>query len=220
MNPTELTRRVWILRLGGVAAVTGIRGSDLNAAGSNLPPGLYEPSLHHLAHSLRAPAAAPSLPGAPGYFAAEDFQLIQELVALVLGEEPSTPPVPAITVWIDLIVGRSEGVCSAARALSPMHRQLAVDYYGAKAVRELETEEPWKICQNGLASLRRAGFSRLDLPARLAYLAGLERAGDAFTVWLKHRTLDGFYTSKEGLRELDYKGNSFYSESPGCEHDR
>jgi len=28
----------------------------------------------------------------------------------------------------------------------------------------------------------------------------------------------GFYTSKEGLKELDYKGNSFYSVSPGCDH--
>lgn len=219
MSANELTRRVWILRLGGAAALTGIRGSDLNAASSKLPPGLYEPSLQHLAHSLQAPADA-SLTGAPRYFAPEDFQLIQELTALILGEEPSTAPVPEIAAWIDLIAGRSESVCSAARALSPMHRRLAVDYYGAKAVRELETEEPWKICQDGLAALKQAGFPRIDRPARLAYLAELEDAGDPFTVWLKRRALDGFYTSKEGLRELDYKGNSFYAESPGCEHDR
>jgi hypothetical protein len=158
------------------------------------------------------------LTGMPRYFAPEDSVLILELTALILGEELFTAPVPEIAAWIDLIVGGSESVCSAARALSPMHRQLAVDYYGAEAVRELESEEPSKICREGLAALRQAGFQRLDRPARLAQLAELEKAGDPFTVWIKRRVLDGFYTSKEGLQELDYKGNSIYAESPGCEH--
>jgi hypothetical protein len=26
----------------------------------------------------------------------------------------------------------------------------------------------------------------------------------------------GFYTSRLGLKELDYKGNAFYAESPSC----
>lgn len=99
-----------------------------------------------------------------------------------------------------------------------MHRRLALDYYGEQAVHELETDEPWKICRSGLAALKQTGFQRLDSLARLAHLAEEEKAGDPFTARLKRRVLDGFYTSKEGLRELDYKGNSFYAESPGCEH--
>jgi len=219
MTRNELTRRVWILRLGGAAALTGFSGSGLDAAGGKLPPGLYEPSLEHLAHSLKTPVAPDSLRGVARHFAHEEFLLIQELTGLMLGEEPSSPPVPEIAVWIDLVVGRSENVCSAARALSPMHRHLAVNYYGEGAVRELETEEPWKICREGLADLKQAGFQRRDHSARLAHLVEREKAEDAFTVWLKRRVLDGFYTSKEGLRELDYKGNSVYAESPGCEHD-
>jgi hypothetical protein len=27
----------------------------------------------------------------------------------------------------------------------------------------------------------------------------------------------GYYTSAAGLEELDYKGNAYYADSPGCE---
>jgi hypothetical protein len=27
----------------------------------------------------------------------------------------------------------------------------------------------------------------------------------------------GYYTSAAGLEELDYKGNAYYGDSPGCE---
>lgn len=228
MMRDELSRRAWILRLGGATILTGSSGVGLHAqenaarpggasATSSLPPGLYQPSLDHLAHALKtvtAPLPAPP----PPYFSPEDATLIQELVALMLGEEPSTPPIPEIARWIDLIVGRSDGVHAAARSLSPAHRRLAADYYGEDAVHELETEQPQAICRDGLAAMKLVGFKSLDPAARLARLVDLENANDQFIAWLKRRALDGFYTSKEGLRELDYKGNSFYAESPGCDH--
>lgn len=215
----EFTRRAWILRLGGATVLSGVSGAVLDAAEEpKLPPGLYQPSLQHLAHSLKAATSPRSLPFPPQYFAAEDYNLIQDLVSLVLGEEPSTPPVPEITVWIDMIVGRSAEVCAAARALSATQRRLAMAYYGQEAVLELETEEPQRICRDGLAALKREGFQALDQPAQLARLADLEKSGNSFLAWIKRRTLDGFYTSKEGLQELDYKGNASYAESPGCKH--
>ena len=76
----------------------------------------------------------------------------------MLGEEPSTPTVLEIAAWIDMIVGRSEGVRTAARSLSPAHRRLAIDYYGEDAVHELESENPQAICREGLAALKRRGF--------------------------------------------------------------
>ena len=33
---------------------------------------------------------------------------------------------------------------------------------------------------------------------------------------LKRRTAEGYYTSLAGLKELDYQGNAFHAESPGC----
>jgi hypothetical protein len=219
MTRDELTRRAWILRLGGATVLTGFSGSGLDAAeGAKLPPGLYQPSLDHLAHALKTVTAPMPEPPVPRYFSPEDFTLVQALVALMLGEEPLTPPIPEIARWIDLIVGRSDDVHAAARSLSPAHRRLAADFYGEEAVHELETEQPQAICRDGLAALKRAGFEKLDPAARLARLADLENASDPFIEWLKHRTLEGFYTSQEGLRELDYKGNAFYAESPGCDH--
>jgi hypothetical protein len=40
--------------------------------------------------------------------------------------------------------------------------------------------------------------------------------GKTLFKYLKAETIRGFYTSEAGLKELDYKGNYFYAESPGC----
>lgn len=220
MTSGEFTRRGWILRLGGASVLGGVSATGLGAAEhSPLPPGLYEPSLQHLAHTLKTTIEPAPAPPSPHHFGLEDFSLVRTLVALMLGEEPSAPAVLEIAVWIDMIVGSSEAVRAAARSLSPAHRRLAVDYYGEDTVRELESESPEAICRDGLAALKRAGFEALDSTAQLAHLVNLEKADDPFLIWMKHRTLDGFYTSRQGLQELDYKGNAFYAQSPGCEHE-
>lgn len=220
MNPAEFTRRGWILRLGGAAALSRLSTPDAAAAPpEKLPPGLYEPSLQHLAHSLKeATAPGPEL-ASPHHFGTEDLSILKTIVSLVLGEEASSPVVLDIALWIDMIVGRSEEVRAAARALSPLHRRLAVDYYGEDTVRELESENPQSICRQGLAGLKGAGFEALDGKTQIEHLVKLENANDPFMAWVKRRTLDGFYTSRQGLEELDYKGNAFYAQSPGCEHE-
>ena len=56
MDPEEPTRRMWLLRLGGSALLAGYSGIDLEAADqTKLPPGLYTPSIDHLAHVLKPP---------------------------------------------------------------------------------------------------------------------------------------------------------------------
>ncbi|MEJ2008361.1 MAG: gluconate 2-dehydrogenase subunit 3 family protein, partial [Acidobacteriota bacterium] len=45
---------------------------------------------------------------------------------------------------------------------------------------------------------------------------GAEDDGTRFFRLLKDNIISGFYTSRAGLKELDYKGNRFYAESPGC----
>jgi hypothetical protein len=220
MTPEELTRRGWILRLSGAAALSQFSPpGGAAAAPEKLPPGLYEPSLQHLAHSMKS-ASAPGLELlSPQYFGAEDFALLRTLVGLILGEDASTPTVLEVATWIGMIVGRAEEVRTAAQSLSPMHRRLAVDYYGEEAVLELESENPQSICREGLAALKRAGFEAIGEAAQLAHLGSLENANDPFMAWVKRRALDGYYTSRQGLGELDYKGNAFYAQSPGCEHE-
>jgi hypothetical protein len=209
MDPEDLSRRVWLLRLGSGAVLAGWSGIDLGAAGDvQLPQGLYEPSVDHLAHVLKpAPNDAP--PSAPLFFEAAEYRQVQDLVARMLGEEPGTPPLPEITAWIDLIAHDAAEVRRAARSLSPEHRALAAGFYGEAAVQELETLDVQEIC--------RAGLARLNAEPSVT-LESLESQGDVFIRWLKHRVIEGFYTSQAGLKELDYKGNSFYSISPGCDH--
>jgi len=159
----ELTRRAWILRLRGVAALTGISGLvPGDAKPTELPPGLYKPSLDHLAHAIKAMAEPAVIPAAPEYFSSEDFELIQTLTGIMLGQESSTPPVPEIAAWIDLIVGQSAAVRMAALALSPAHRRLAADHYGEEVVRELEMEDLQALCGGGLTALKREHFVALD----------------------------------------------------------
>jgi len=209
MDPEELSRRVWLLRLGSGAMLAGWSGIDLGAAeGVKLPEGLYEPSVDHLAHVLK-PAPHDAQPPAPLFFEAAEYRQVQDLVARMLGEEPGTQPLPEIAAWIDLIVHDAAEVRGAARSLSPEHRALAAGFYGDAPVQELETLD--------VQQMTRAGLARLKADPSLT-LESLEGRGDAFIHWFKQRALEGFYTSQAGLKELDYKGNSFYSISPGCDH--
>jgi len=249
-----ITRREWLLRLGGTAVLTGFRGAPVEyhngpstAAADRLPPGLYDPSEDQMTHALESdgrlfpvPAGSeidflrpPSGPFQPHCFSPPDFAVVQRLVALFLGEsdtnsEPASTSVQ-ISEWIDLEVSDSASVRQAARNLSPQHRTLAIAYYGEREVAALETDDPQKIWREGLKwiateSSRRWGKAFLEAPpaAQVELLKSLsKRAGDddaraELFVLLKDQVSRGFYTSQRGLKELDYKGNAFYAECPGC----
>jgi hypothetical protein len=77
--------------------------------------------------------------------------------------------------------------------------------------------EPQALCRDGRAALRRAGFEQLLKDARLAHHESVENAGDLFLAWFERYVLIGLYTSREGLRELNYKENSLYRICPGCD---
>lgn len=48
---------------------------------------------------------------------------------------------------------------------------------------------------------------------------GVLKDGDPFSKLLKDLTVDGYYTSKEGLtQELGWHGNTFLTEFKGCTH--
>jgi len=219
MTEQELTRRRWLLRLGETVVLSGFSGIVLDAAETPaLPAGLYLPSVDHLAHVMARAQNANSGPFTAQFFGTDDFALVTKLVALILGEETSTPPIPEIAQWLDLIVGQSAAVRKAARELTPAARRLAVDFYGAETVKDLEDTEPQKLCHTGLRKLSEGKFLGTGEGEQLSRLSALEVSTDPFLRWFKERVVEGFYTSKEGLKELDYKGNSFYAESPGCHH--
>lgn len=214
-----------------------------------LPPGLYEPSNDHLTHALATDAPFhPIPPGSetdytrprtgpfvPQFFSTEEHRVLTRIVELMLGESPGAPVAREIAEWLDLKVFSSAGVRRAARSLAPEHRIIAVAYFGTAAVEELEKSDPQQIYREGLrwvAANSRSGYQKdfiglsgsdqLEVLRRMSGVLQPESGEDAGTRLfglMKSGVLRGFYTSSAGLKELDYKGNSFYAEPPGCSGD-
>jgi hypothetical protein len=251
----EITRRQWLLRLGEMVVLTGVSGlvpesvqaqlshkqEDLAA----LPPGLYGPSAGHLMHALQSSGklvAAP--PGSeteyaqpfsgasrPQFFSKDEFRVITRVVEIVLGRvEPNA--LSQTTEWLDLWLHSAAGVQDAAQHLDPLHRALAVAYYGEEPVRELETANPQAVAHEGLSALHVLavenhcrGFLELTEAQQvdLVNSAGAPRQNGALRKFLgvmRSQAIRGYYTSAEGLKELGYQGNAYYPECPGCVKDQ
>lgn len=259
-----LTRREWLVSLGGAVVLSGFRDApsqaaqETQAAAVPLPPGLYAPSLDHLSHALASndtflalspgtqteylrPHAGPFVPQA---FTEEEFSVVRRLIEIILGEDlKNSPEKPAggapasvydeVAEWIDLVVTSAPRVQTLARNLPADQRALAVAYFGSEEpVRGLETFAPERVCSEGLAwvgkeSQRRFGnlFLDADPTAQMELVRAVSdvrpdktvvHAGTRLFDFLKAESIRGFYTSRAGLKELDYKGNSFYAQSPGC----
>jgi len=237
-----LTRRRWLMQLGGGVVLAGWTGADLDAA--ELPPGVYEASREHLGHALEGHPVAPGgetelveLRAAafqPAFFSRDEYQTMLRLTAVLLGDKLETPVAHEIGEWIDLTVSEAAAVRTAALALSSPDRMLAIHFYGASAARKLEEFDAQKIVREGLAwldatSLRKhgRGFNALHATEQVVVVEsiadnradrGSPNRGTLFFTFLKEQVIHGFYTSRAGLDELGYRGNAFYASPPGCEH--
>jgi hypothetical protein len=242
----EISRRVWIVTVGQAAVgleLTHVPRAGAQAS-AQLPPGLFLPSTNHLGHALMnsgrfhpIPPGCPvnyvapqSGPFEPQFFSPSEFAIIRRLTQLIVGDSGGVAD--EVAEWIDLRVFSSAGVREAALHLDPLHRALAGAYYGAAAVSETETSDAQKVCREGLHSVDELAKSRyksdflsltteqqVELLGALANAHAQEQGGDAalqFFKLIRSEVIRGFYTSKVGLKELDYKGNGFYAASPGC----
>ena len=243
---TQITRRQWLLRLGETVALAGVSGlvpesplrffSDVPPP---LPPGLYEPSADHLVRALSG--HHPPVPLAGGetdyvqageshplqFFSAEDFRTITSFVSTLLGDVPSEA-INEVARWIDLWCYSAQGVREAARNLDPLHRALATAYFGEAPVAEIETADPASIARQGIADLNRAcrdehgkPFASLAISEQQDVVHSISTRQESslrkFFELIRNEAIRGYYTSAEGLKELDYKGNSYYPYCPGCE---
>jgi hypothetical protein len=179
-----------------------------------------------------------SEPFKPLFFSASEFVSILRLTGLMLGEAPRNDEnggqniTREIAEWIDLRVWSAGGVREAALRMHPPYRGLAVAYYGSARVKQLESSNPENTCREGLAWVSAAAkakyskdFLDLEIEQQVAFLRTIsdERAdkqaqnpGTRLFAFLKSEIIRGFYTSQAGLKELDFKGNAFYAQSPGC----
>jgi hypothetical protein len=178
----------------------------------------------------------------PQAFSAAEFTLVQRLVEIILGEDlrnnaeklavTSGSIYDEIAEWIDLVVASAPRVRTLARELPADQRALAAACLGSQPVTELETFEPERVCREGFRWLgeeaqRRFAKSFLDAgPASQLELVlaisdsrpdkSVIHAGTFLFDFLKAESIRGFYTSRLGLKELNYQGNAFYGSSPGC----
>jgi hypothetical protein len=257
-SPTEIgeqiTRRRWLLRLGETAALIGISGvvpeavAELAAeqatqsqSATALPPGLYLPSADHLAHALgnvgnlyisrpgsKTEYAQPITgPYQPQFFSEQDFQIVNRIVETVLGEV-GPAALSQTAQWVDFSVYSAAGVLEAAQHLDPLHRAVAVAYYGEAFVRDQETSDPQRVVREGLAAVHQAsmarykvGFLEATAPQQTDLINSIRTAQAEdplrqFFDLIRSETIRGYYTSAEGLKELNYKGNTFHGQCPGC----
>lgn len=246
----DLTRRQWILRLGELVALAGMSGiipefatltAGQEVAAIGLPPGLYEPSQDHLVHALSSagknwtpPPGSETdyvVPGSgpyqPQFFSAEEFPVATRLLEILLGKvDPGAASQAA--QWFDLYLHSAAGVRTAAQNLDPMHRVLAVEFFGQDAVRELESADPQTVARSGLVALRLLSariygddFLRLSEKQQIELITTTGKSqpeSDLRKLYDLARTeaIRGYYTSAEGLKELDFRGNAYYGDSPGC----
>jgi hypothetical protein len=182
-------------------------------------------------------------PYRPQFFAPRAFELVERIVELLLGEPHEMSATVEggknkervareVARWVDLVLSQAGGIRTAARNLKPEHRTLADHYYGPGTAEKWDNDQPEKVCREGLASLQAESTQRhgrdflsLDEPGQMELLnlvsdehkdLPADHQGARFFRWIKNKAIQGLYTSSVGLKELDYKGNAFYSECPGC----
>jgi hypothetical protein len=247
-----ITRRRWLLRLGEAVALAGVSGvvpqsiaerlATTNTSGAvALPPGLYLPSPDHLAHALGSTShASVNRPGSeteyvqliagpyqPRFFSKQEFQIVTRLMEIILGEV-SAVALSQTAQWLDLWLYSSAGVLEAAQQLDPLHRALAVAYYGEAIVKDLETSNPQMVVRQGIEALQElsmvrdsARYLEISEPRQIELIHFI-RAAEAgsllheFFELIRKETILGYYTSAEGLKELNYKGNTYHGQCPGC----
>lgn len=178
-------------------------------------------------------------PFEPQFFSPDEYRTIRRLTALILGEPSAASGKPSdgnivneVAEWVDLHVYSFAEVRKAAEQLSPGVVALAEAYDRARLLHRVKTSDPQKTYRDGLGwiaeeSKRRhqREFIELNENQQIAILDMIsddrpnrtaENDGARFFRLLKDDIISGFYTSRTGLKELDYKGNRFYAESPGC----
>lgn len=251
----EVTRRQWLLILGRLAAVTGFSGvaPELGAAlptaegqqSASLPPGLYYPSDEHLSHALGDISAIHTIPAGseteytqptagafrPQFFSDEEFKVASRIVEILLGRVHSDALSQTLQ-WLDLSLYSASAIRKAAEKLDPLHRALAVAYYGEATVRELETADRQGVMRSGLAAVQELSAEQYGQPflalgqseqSKLVAAISAAKPEDPlrkFFELIHTEAARGYYTSAQGLKELDYKGNWYYATCPGCEQHR
>jgi hypothetical protein len=168
-------------------------------------------------------------PFTPAFFSAPEFAVIHRVTELLLGH-PSAELNDEVARWIDLEASSAAGIRDAEAGMDPLYRALARAYFGPDGAKSRAANAA--ALREGVAWLRTQAhtrysgdFASLPEEQQLALLHSIsdegpkraaDNSGTRFFAVLKAEAVKGYYTSRAGLKELDFKGNRYYARSPGC----
>jgi gluconate 2-dehydrogenase gamma chain len=140
----------------------------------------------------------------PLFFCEQEYALLERLTDIIIPSD-ATPGAreAGVSEFIDLMVSRDATLQQKFRT-----GLMWLNAYSSSR-------------RNGKTFLTLAPDQQVVLLEPLAYKKkyrpGLERGRDFFEL-VREYTVMGFYTTEIGLKELDFPGLRFYSESPACPH--
>jgi Gluconate 2-dehydrogenase subunit 3 len=128
----------------------------------------------------------------PQFFSREEMQMLDAFTAILIPSDETPGARDAhVAAFIDFVVN-------------------------AAAEYEPELQEEWR---GAMRLLRGHRFAELSGAEQAAVVEKMSEAGDATFQLIKEMAVHAFYTSRVGLIDvLEYKGNAYLTEFPGCTH--
>ena len=175
---SEISRRDALRRLGVALMTTGVLDR------------LSAEEVHHFAGSGQAPAG----PYAPKALTAPEFATLERLTDLIIPVENGAPGALAAgcAAWIDTIASENP--------------QLTKIYKDGTAW--LDTTMKSRGAASFVAATAEQQTALLDQIAYRRNQSPDLTPGIEFFVWARRMTVDAFYTSPIGIKDIDYRGNS------------
>lgn len=159
---------------------------------------------HHAAQQAASTAAQAAAPYKPLYFNEHQLKTVATVAELIIPRTETPGAMDAkVHEYIDLIVSEDRNLQPVyERGLAWLDRR-ANEAFGANFV-DCKPEQQTAILT----------FISSPNNRSLEDMVGVE-----FFRTIKNMTIDGYYTSEVGIhKELQYKGNDYLTEFPGCQH--
>jgi gluconate 2-dehydrogenase gamma chain len=153
---------------------------------------------------MKEKAASPTGKYAPKYFSPHQYETLTSLCdSIIPKDDHSGGAVEAgAPEFIDLLTSENEQYAARLGGGLMWLDNFCTDRYG-KAYLDCSSEQRTEVL--GLIAYRKNASADLALSQGIAFFA-----------FLRKMTCDGFYTSKIGIADLQYIGNTALPDFPGC----
>ena len=164
-----------------------------------------DPAHHHAMDEGEPPTRAASY--APQFFSPAEYATIERLVEIIIPTDDTPGAKEAgVAEFIDFMVANDPTLTAPFR-------------HGLKSLDQLASSTTGGA--GGAEFIRLPQARQESLLSQLAYREQFQQgqeAGQKFFQLIRRYTVMGYYTSRVGLKALDYPGLKLYSSSPECPH--